>query len=71
MTLLTASKKSFSEATFRRDRIAYIPASVHTDLDEDGWGERERMIGDKIGGVRERHKDHRERKGRGRMKKRS
>ena len=31
MTLLTASKKSFSVATFRRDRIANIPASVQTD----------------------------------------
>ena len=31
ITLLTASKKSFSVTTFRRARIAYIPASVHTD----------------------------------------
>lgn len=31
ITLFTASKKSFSVATFRRARIANIPASVHTD----------------------------------------
>ena len=30
MTLLTDSKKSFSEASFRRALIANIPASVHT-----------------------------------------
>jgi len=32
MTLFTASRKSFSVATFRRALIANIPASVHTDL---------------------------------------
>lgn len=32
MTLLTASRKSFSVATFLRALIANIPASVHTDL---------------------------------------
>ena len=31
MTLLTASKKSFSEMDFLRARIANMPASVHTD----------------------------------------
>lgn len=31
MTLLTASRKSFSVATLRRARIANIPASVQTD----------------------------------------
>lgn len=30
ITLFTASKKSFSVATFRRARMANIPASVHT-----------------------------------------
>jgi len=30
MTLLTASKKSFSVAIFRRALIAYMPASVQT-----------------------------------------
>uniref|UniRef100_A0A0V0HTY5 Putative ovule protein n=1 Tax=Solanum chacoense TaxID=4108 RepID=A0A0V0HTY5_SOLCH len=32
MTLLTASKKSFSVTVFLLARIAYIPASVHTLL---------------------------------------
>ncbi len=32
MTLFTASRKSFSVATFLRARIANIPASVQTDL---------------------------------------
>mmetsp|Transcript_20664 Transcript_20664/g.41622 ORF Transcript_20664/g.41622 Transcript_20664/m.41622 type:complete len:203 (+) Transcript_20664:191-799(+) len=32
MTLLMASSMSFSLICFRRARIAYIPASVHTDL---------------------------------------
>lgn len=31
MTLFTASRKSFSVATLRRDRIANMPASVQTD----------------------------------------
>ena len=30
MTLLTASRKSFSVAIFRRARMANMPASVHT-----------------------------------------
>lgn len=32
MTLLTASRKSFSVTVFLLARIAYIPASVHTLL---------------------------------------